>query len=208
MSSSFAPLPVKMTGFHNAAVGKPSWRVAALVAITTIAVAGCGSDDDDSGNTVDIPPLLFDESTGGDITDDLNNPLPIQLAIPSGSISGTVVTPDRDYVTINVPANTQLNAVTVTSYDSLDDVSFIGIQAGSVFTVPPQEAQARTGELLGWHHLGAADVGTDILGIIGQGEGAQGFTPPLEAGDYTLWIQETGQNPATYEITFEVSATQ
>jgi hypothetical protein len=32
-----------------------------------------------------------------------------------------------------------------------------------------------------------------------------GFTPPLAAGNYTFWIQQTGANSATYTLDFRVT---
>ena len=38
-----------------------------------------------------------------------------------------------------------------------------------------------------------------------MGPGAIGFTPPLPAGDYTFWMQQTGANSATYQFDFIVT---
>ena len=61
--------------------------------------------------------------------------------------------------------------------------------------------------LLGWRHYGPADIGNDILPEIGQGAGAQGFTPPLLGpGSYSVWIQETGSGSANYGFNFRLAA--
>ena len=54
--------------------------------------------------------------------------------------------------------------------------------------------------------FGTALVGSDILPNIGSGDGAQGFSGALPAGDYTFWIQETGDAPATWSLDLVVSA--
>ena len=179
-----------------------------IASVSILTLAACGSDDDDdSGNGVadnaPVDALLFDEATDGDIVNDPNNPQPLQLVIGENRVNGTVVSPDLDYLTINVPAGSELSALELTEYVSEDDVSFIAIQAGSVFTELPEGAEAAN--LLGFVLFGAELAGTDILDDMGTGEDAQGFTPPLEAGDYTFWIQEIGDAPAEYYLDFNVA---
>ena len=48
-------------------------------------------------------------------------------------------------------------------------------------------------------------VGTDILDDMGNGANAIGFTPPLPSENYTFWIQQTGVNPVTYQLDFNIS---
>ena len=84
--------------------------------------------------------------------------------------------------------------------------SFIAIKAGSVFTVLPANAAAEIANLLGQTLFNSDMIGTDILPAIAQGEGAQGFTPPLEAGDYSFWIQDTSADTVAYSLTFVVQA--
>ena len=178
-----------------------------IASVSILTLAACGSDDDDdSGNGVadnaPVDALLFDEAADGDIVNDPNNPQPLQLVIGENRVNGTVVSPDLDYLTINVPAGSELSALELTEYVSEDDVSFIAIQAGSVFTELPEGAEAAN--LLGFVLFGAELAGTDILDDMGTGEDAQGFTPPLEAGDYTFWIQETADSTVDYSFSFVV----
>jgi hypothetical protein len=52
---------------------------------------------------------------------------------------------------------------------------------------------------LGWLHVTAGDIGSDILPSLGiSGMGASGFSPPLPAGAYTLWIQD--DSPVSYDL--------
>jgi hypothetical protein len=69
--------------------------------------------------------------------------------------------------------------------------SFIGVQSGSVMTVPPTATSA-TG-LLGWTHYGTAD-GINLLPALDTGIGATGFTGPLAAGAYTFWFNEVSSD--------------
>jgi len=187
--------------------------IIAPVSLVTM-VACSSSDDDGDDNTVDgdiaeetvTEVLLFDEADGGDIVNDQNNPLPLQFVIGENRINASVVSPDVDYLTINVPAGSELTAIELAEYTSTDDRSFIAIQAGSVFTEPA--AGADVGNLLGYLHFGADMIGEDILAGISTGEGAQQFTAPLEAGDYSFWIQETGAELVNYSLVFVVEASQ
>ena len=162
-----------------------------------------GINDDDAAGPVDSG-ALFDEATDGEISGDANSPLSLQLADGSNVLNGTVVAGDIDYVTVNVPAGSELSAINLVSYESGNDQSFIGVQQGAVFTEPPVDTVV--GNLLGFTLFGTATEGTNILPNIGSGDGAQGFSGPLPAGDYTFWIQETGDASATYSFDFAVSA--
>ncbi len=177
--------------------------VIAPASIFTLAACSSSSSDTDvAGNEV----VLFDEATDGDIVDDPNNPQFLQLLVGENRINATMVAPDLDYLTINVPAGSELTALELTEYVSTDDQSFIAIQAGSVFTELP--ASAEVGNLLGYMHFGISMEGTDILPAVALGEGAQGFTTPLEAGDYSLWIQETGAETVSYSLSFVVETSE
>jgi len=156
--------------------------------------------DDDTG---DAGGALFDEAVDGEISGDATNPLALDLGNGSNVLAGSVVGGDLDYVTVHVPAGHVLSAIDLVSYESVDDQSFIGIQQGTVFTEPPVNTEV--GNLLGFTLMGDALVGTDILPAIGTGDGAQGFTPPLDAGDYTFWIQETGPDASSYTLDLVVS---
>jgi hypothetical protein len=119
----------------------------------------------------------------------------------TGNPSGTV---DRDYVTLVVPAGYQLSALYVRSGTTVfGSSSFIGVESGATFTVPPTSGSA-TG-MLGWT-LFAATPDTDILPSLGTGGGATGFAPPLAAGSYAFWIQETGPVATSYALDFDVTA--
>ena len=195
-----------------------------IAPVSVLSLVACSSSDDDDGDApvetevpvdaevpVEEPPvatdvLLFDEADGGDITNDPNNPEFLQFIVGQNRINAAVVDPDLDYITVNVPAGSQLTAVEVTGYVSADDRSFIAIQAGSVFTVLPENAQTEIGNLLGYSHFGVDDIGFDVLARMGTGQGSQEFTPPLEAGDYTFWMQETGAEPVDFSLNFVVEA--
>ncbi len=159
-----------------------------------------GGDDAGDGNV----DALYDEQVDGEISDDATSPLALDLANGSNVLAGAVVAGDIDYVTVHVPEGHVLSAIDLVNYESGNEQSFIGIQAGTVFTEPPTDTEVAN--LLGFTLFGTASVGTDILPAIGAAPGTQGFTPPLGAGDYTFWIQETGDSQASYYFDMVVSA--
>jgi hypothetical protein len=121
----------------------------------------------------------------------------------TGRASGVV---DVDYVNFRVPEGFELSALLVgnatTSSGALG--SFIGLAAGNTMPVPA-DAQSATG-LLGWRHYSAADRTRNILPEMGSaGQGATGFTGPLAAGDYSLWIQELATGSYTYRFNLQIS---
>ena len=144
--------------------------------------------------------VLHDEAADGEISGDAANPLAVDLAVGANVLSGSVQAGNIDYVTVNVPDGYELSGIDLLSYTG-PSVSFIGLQEGTQFTEPPNGTDVAN--LLGFHLFGG-EVGSDILGAIGQGQGTQGFTGSLGAGDYTFWIQETG-GEVDYSISLNVA---
>jgi PEP-CTERM motif len=162
------------------------------------------------------PTPGWNEATNGDFSGDGLTPNFVSLlAGGSTSVIGTTGRPafgdpvDRDYFTITIPAGFELSALTVLPGTvPLINVGFIAVMNGSTFTVPP-DTQSAAG-LLGFSLYSENDVDTDILpsmgGATAQSLGATGFNPPLPAGNYAFWVQETGVGVATYGFSFAVTA--
>ena len=158
-------------------------------------------------------PLGWNESVNGDLSGDGLVPTFISLAGGAETsvigATGRAVTGgpvDRDYFRINVPAGFELSALTVLPGTvPLINVGFIAVMNGSTFTVPP-DTQSAEG-LLGFALYSENDVGNDILPAMGiSALGSIGFTPPLPAGNYSFWVQETGTGVAPYGFSFAVTA--
>lgn len=147
----------------------------------------------------------YDEAIDGDLSNDRLAPTSLLFSLGTNSITATSVSGDREYVHVVIPAGTVLSSIVLASYSSLDELSFIGVQAGTILSEPP--TGTNPDNLLGWTHFGdgAGNVGTDILDDLGASAPAIGFTPPLPAGDYTFWMQQTGSNAATFRFDFEVT---
>ena len=148
----------------------------------------------------------YDESVNGDLSGDRTMPTSISLSAGSNTVRATSVTGDREYWTVNVPAGNQLSALNVVNWVSIDNLGFIAVQNGTTFTEPP--TMTNVANLLGYSHFGPGNstVGTDILDDIGMGAGSMMFTPPLPAGNYCFWSQQTSGNPATYTLDLVVTS--
>ncbi len=138
--------------------------------------------------------IIWDEGEDGDLSDDGTNPSGIFVLTPDADniiIANQVGTPrDVDFFTITVPEDFQLEQLFIENYNSADAVAFIAIDTGVTTDVDFNNPNA--GDLLGGTTYGEASLGNDILPQMGNLGGAQGFTSPLIAGDYTIWLNQTG----------------
>jgi hypothetical protein len=146
----------------------------------------------------------YNEAVSGDLSGDRLAPTTISLTPGSNTITATSVSGDVEYYTLIVPPGTRLSQLVVLSSTSAS-LSFIAVQQGDTFTEPP--TGTNVANLLGYTHFGPGNstVGTDILDDMGRGSGAIDFTPPLAAGHYTFWSQETSSTPTTYSLNFVVT---
>jgi hypothetical protein len=149
--------------------------------------------------------VVYDETVSGDLSSSGLAPTLIALSEGSNQILGTQggeAASVRDYVTFTVPEGLLLSSITVLD-TSLGNRGFLGIQAGTQLTLPPSTMTAAG--LLGWHHYTPADINVDILPLIGTpANGSTGFTPPLSAGNYTLWIQDSSPGLFSYGFDLEL----
>lgn len=148
--------------------------------------------------------IFHNEAIQGDLSGNPAAPTAYTLPLGVNTLIATSVRNDLEYVALTIPAGRTLSSLMLASYTSVDPIAFIAVQSGAVFTEPP--TGTNVANLLGWAHFGPAfgQVGTDILDDIGAGGGAIGFTPPLPAGTYTFWIQQTGTNSTDYQLDFVV----
>jgi hypothetical protein len=117
----------------------------------------------------------------------------------TGRIGGVV---DRDYLHVVVPDGHEWVALRVGNQTTVGGGgSFIGLAAGPVMPVAPDAADGSG--LMGFRVYTQADRNTDILpAMAGGGGGASGFTVPLPAGDYAVWIQELAPGAYGYRFNF------
>ncbi|MEL7223329.1 MAG: Ig-like domain-containing protein, partial [Cyanobacteria bacterium J06576_12] len=155
------------------------------------------------------PPAAsgYDEAVDGDISSDPNNPLVLSLNEGTTRLTASTGNGDQEYITVTVPDGFELSSLLVEAYTP-NDVAFIGVQAGDVFT-QPLDNSADTSEFLGYTLFGTSAVGTDILDNIGNGSngadfGGQGFEGPLPAGTYTFALQQLSPN-SDYTLAFNMT---
>lgn len=171
------------------------------VRLSTVALMGLGACSMAAAGTFN-----YDEAIDGDLSNDWLAPTQFpafgvgQSVATMTTVDSNELTGDRDYFTITVPAGLQLDSITLLSLDANggDDVAFLGIQAGDQVTVDPNFPNPAP--LLGWLLTQQSNVGNDILAIAVGAENT-----PLGPGQYSFWVQQTGQDPTTLSLGFNLS---
>jgi hypothetical protein len=154
----------------------------------------------------------WNEAINGDFSNNGLTPSFVSLALGSNEVRGTTgrdastLLVDRDYFTITIPEGYFLESMIV--MDGTTDIgfgSFIGLMAGNTFPIDPNTFTAEG--MLGWTLYDSGNVGGDLLLFMaGPANGSSGFTPPLPAGNYSFWVQETGVGVANYVFQMNVTA--
>lgn len=163
-------------------------------------LAGCVGSALIFASSPALADVYWDEAVDGDLSDDRLNPTQGgPLGLGSNLLLASVVMDDLDYLTFTVPAGAELVAINLLAYDSVPgNRAFFAIQQGTIFTLDPNIPDPSV--LLGYALFGETDLGGDLLPILGSGAGSIGFTGFLPAGDYTLWIQETSEDLASFTM--------
>lgn len=147
----------------------------------------------------------YNESRDGDLSNDRLNPTVLTVSAGDNRITATSIQGDPEYFTVTVPDDATIDQIVLEAYTSDDDRAFLGVQAGTIMTV--DAAIPTPTELLGWVHLGPdfTPLNTNMLDQLAAASGAIGFTPPLPAGDYTFWTQQTSETDVTtYTINIHI----
>ena len=155
--------------------------------------------------------IVLDEATSGDFSDDRLAPTAVTLEAGMNVIAGlSGLSPvpdmhDLDYVRFTVPVGHVLTRFLVQDAFVGGAFSFVGMQAGPEVTIPWTWSNVNS-PLLGWSHFGSSDIGSDLLPTMARSPGSVGFTPPLGAGTYTLWIMELDiSQVSSYRFGLEVA---
>lgn len=156
--------------------------------------------------------LMWDEAIDGDLSGDYTAPTQLFTKGVNNHVIFTTVgagenggDQDREYFTFTIAEGFQLSALILDNFetDPATNLAFLGVAEGSVFPTPPDAPDPTA--LLGYGLVGLNDVGNDILQLIGQGGGSQGFSGPLGPGTYTWWAQETGPSTDNWDLNFVVT---
>lgn len=163
------------------------------------------------GAAASVQAAGYNEAVQGDLSTVPSSPSHISLTLGGNEIRGTTGRAvaggavDRDFFEFTIPAGQQLASITPlrgTTSAGAGSLSFIGVVSGGSFgAAAPTSASG----LLGYHHYGPVEIGTDILDDIGAGAGAIGFKAPLGPGQYAFWIQETAVASVSYAFSFNKS---
>jgi hypothetical protein len=154
---------------------------------------------------------IYDESVSGDLSNSGMAPTLLHVSVGPNDLFGTTGKTggviDRDYFSFTVAQGEDLTAITILpGTKTLGNLgaSFIGIESGPEVTVPTSATNADG--LLGWYHYTTADIGVNILPLMGEsGLGSTGFTGPLPAGTYSFWVQEASAGTVPYGMEFTVA---
>jgi hypothetical protein len=150
---------------------------------------------------------IWDEAVSGDVSNDPTAPTQINAVVGTNSFIATMNGSDLDFFTVHVPAGAVLSALYNPVYDSLDQVSFIAIGPGT--SMPAAVLSYDPTGLLGYTHFGPGvfDAGENLLNDLSLAQfGVPGFTTPLPAGAYTLWLQQESGVDESYQLDFVVNA--
>jgi hypothetical protein len=157
--------------------------------------------------------VVYDEATMGDLSADNTLPTPVFFQFQPGTntVVGEISDGTADIFTFEIAEGYQLSSLVLSGYDQPDDRMFVAMSAGDQFPSSFDEVNdpffPDTSEWLGSLLIGDADLNNDVLALIGgpQNLGGTGFTPPLGSGEYSFYIQQTG-DVTSYSLDFNVTA--
>ena len=153
--------------------------------------------------------LMWNEAFDGDLSEDYLNPTQLEIKGVNNHVIFTTIDlqgdPDREYFTFTIAAGYELSSVILDVFDTTPEfnLGFIAIASGSQFPTPPSAPDP--GAMLGYALVGTTDAGNDILPLMAEGAGSQGFVGPLGAGDYSIWAQETSIAVDQWDLNFVVT---
>ncbi|HVE16173.1 MAG TPA: hypothetical protein VNB29_05525 [Chthoniobacterales bacterium] len=158
--------------------------------------------------------VVWDETANGNFSNDRTAPTPIAVGDGSNTIRGLLTGGSgdvkyHDYVTFGIPAGYAMVAIKLDALTSSNSgTTIVGLAAGNAFPTDPNGGNASM--MLGWTTAAPTGVGSDILPTMAKanygGIGNSGFSIPLGAGTYSLWIQDY-DDPATYQLSLVLEAT-
>jgi hypothetical protein len=151
--------------------------------------------------TTTFGDIVYDEGISGDLSGAFGSPTSITFSAQSNTVIGQMGENggtggtngrDADYFTFSFGGGRQLTSVTIDSYTFSPNnpgSSFMGYVAGTAFA-----------------GQGGGDIDGNVLFNAGSGDVLPSLGGPLDAGDYSFWVQETSANAVDYTITFGFTA--
>ena len=102
----------------------------------------------------------YDELLNGDLSDTPLQPTLLRLGNRDTRVSGTLGNGNRDYFTFTVEEGKRINSVQLANLASNDELAWIALQRGTLWS-----AGARTSQMVAFQLLGPDEVGKSLLGI-------------------------------------------
>lgn len=155
-----------------------------------IALCSCNNDDDTA--TQEQLTTDYNELLNGDLSNIFDAPTTINFVVGNNLVSAEQGSGDVDYFTFTVPSGAVLSQIILDDYQSTDSAAFVGIVEGNMFNTNAGSTGAS--DLLGGTLYGPGNRGNDILAAMGTLNGSEGFTGSLPAGNYSIWLNQTGDN--------------
>ena len=152
--------------------------------------------------------IAYSETDSGDLSNDGLAPTSVSFSTGSNQVfgsTGRITGVDRDYFSFAVPPGYALTGIVELPGTTSGNVSFFGLQAGNQLTVATNTPDA-TG-LLGWIHYSPANINQNLFSTLSSPSfGSSGFTAPLGAGNYSVWIQDFTAGTFNYGFDFRLRA--
>ena len=151
-----------------------------------------------------VADVVWDEDIDGSLSTDRFNTTNFgTLSVGSNNMIADTQSGISKFFTFTIAAGEELSAIILDDWISEDDLGFLGIVTGDFFSVDPTNPDVT--QLLGYVHHGETSVGQDILPVMGQGPGSQGFVGALGPGDYSFWLRQGGAELTTQDLNFVVT---
>ena len=107
-----------------------------------------------AGHYAEFGRSIWDEALFGDLSDDRFNPTHVTLTQGTSSPQCDDHGGDIEYLNVTVPSGLVFSGLIHVSWAGLDQLGFMAIQSGSIFTEPPEGTEVAN--LLGYNILAPA----------------------------------------------------
>jgi len=135
--------------------------------------------------------VVYNESVDGPMSSSGTTPTTLNLSLGSNTLISSIGgSAQIEYFSFTLSAGQSLTSFKLDSYVSTDAVAWLGIKAGTDWTIGYD-----TSQMIGNQHFGTANLGNPLLGI--------SVANPLGAGTYTVRSQQLGAN-ANYQLDLNV----
>jgi len=137
--------------------------------------------------------VVYNESVDGPMSSSGTTPTTLNLSLGSNTLISSIGgSAQIEYFSFTLSAGQSLTSFKLDSYVSTDAVAWLGIKAGTDWTIGYD-----TSQMIGNQHFGTANLGNPLLGI--------SVANPLGAGTYTVRSQQLNSNAiSNYQLDLNV----